>query len=199
VRVGVYAGTFDPITYGHVSVIERAAQLFDRVVVLIAVNPEKQPLFSGDERAWMIRAVTRAFSNVECAATAGYVVDFARGRGARHLVRGVRSSTDVEREIALANANHALAPEIETVFIPAHPALSEVSSSALKALVRQGADVSAYCPRAIVELLEGRLDSRRASSTRDGEHVVDRRTRSLKVDAYVSCPSDAGSKRDGRS
>jgi pantetheine-phosphate adenylyltransferase len=170
VRIGVYAGTFDPITYGHLSVIERAVQLFDRVIVLVAVNPEKQPLFSGEERVRMIRAVTRAFSNVECAATAGYVVDFARGQGARHLVRGVRSSTDVESEIALANANHALAPEIETVFIPAHPALSDVSSSALKALVRQGADVSVYCPRSIAESLEARLshDAPRASKeTRD--------------------------------
>jgi pantetheine-phosphate adenylyltransferase len=181
-RVGVYAGTFDPITHGHLSVIERAAQLFDRVIVLIAVNPEKQPLFTADERAHMIRAITRASSNVECAMTAGYVVDFARSQGARHLVRGVRSATDVESEIALANANHALAPEIETVFIPAHPALSEVSSSALKALVRRGADVSAYCPREIVELLESRLArgvprtpiEARDAQQREGEHVADR-------------------------
>jgi pantetheine-phosphate adenylyltransferase len=156
-RLAVYAGTFDPITRGHLSVIERAAQLFDRLLVVVAVNPDKRPLFSVDERLCMIAEVTARWPGVECAATAGYVVELARERGARHLVRGVRTSTDVDAEIALANANRALAPEIETVFIPAHPELSEVSSSRLKALAAEGADVSRYCPPEIAARLAERV------------------------------------------
>lgn len=156
-RLGIYAGTFDPITRGHLSVIERAARLFDTLLVVVAVNPEKRPLFSAEERVSMIREVVAAWRNVECTSTAGYVVELAAARGARHLVRGVRSCTDVEGEIALANMNRALAPEIETVFIPAHPELSEVSSSRLKELVREGEDISRFCPAEVAARLSQRL------------------------------------------
>lgn len=156
-RVALYAGTFDPITRGHLSVIERARRLFDRLLVVVAVNPDKRPLFSVEERVDMIREAAVSWSNVEPASTAGYVVELARARGARYLVRGVRGSTDVESEIALANANHALAPEIETVFVPAHPDLSEVSSSRLKELAREGADISCYCPIEIAARLKRRI------------------------------------------
>jgi pantetheine-phosphate adenylyltransferase len=157
-RTAVYAGTFDPITCGHISVIERSSHLFDRLWVVLAVNPEKTPLFSAFERVQMIREVIR-WPNVECASTNGYVVHFAREKGARYLVRGVRTSTDMEGEIELANINYALAPEIETVFVPAHAHLSEVSSSKLKELVHAGLDVSKYCPGPIAERLKERLAS----------------------------------------
>lgn len=156
-RAAVYAGTFDPITRGHLSVIERAATLFERVIVVVAVNPGKRPLFSVEERVHMIGDVTARLANVTCAATAGYVVELARQHGARYLVRGVRSATDVEGEIALADANRALAPEIETVFIPAHPELSEVSSTRLKQLARDGMDVARFCPAEIAGRLLQRL------------------------------------------
>jgi pantetheine-phosphate adenylyltransferase len=156
-RVAVYAGTFDPITRGHLSVIERGARLFDRILVVVALNPSKQPLLSVEERTQMIREVTSPWPNVECTGTDGYVVEFARMHGARYLVRGVRSCTDVEGEIALANMNHELAPDIETIFIPAHPELSEVSSSKLKELVIQGMDISRYCPPEIAARLRERV------------------------------------------
>jgi pantetheine-phosphate adenylyltransferase len=156
-RVAVYAGTFDPITRGHLSVIERAARLFDRLVVVVAVNPTKQPLFSAEERVEMIREVVRRWRNVDCTSTSGMVVKLAAARGARYLVRGVRGSTDVEAEIELANMNHDLAPEIETVFIPAHPTLSEVSSSRLKQLAAQELDISQYCPDEILERLKQKV------------------------------------------
>lgn len=167
-RVALYAGTFDPITRGHVSVIERAARIFDRLVVVVAVNPAKQPLFAVEERVEMIRAVV-TWPNVACASTEGYVVDLARAEAARYLVRGVRSCTDVEGEIALANMNHALAPEIETVFIPAHPELSEVSSSRLKELARASADLTRYCPAEIASRLQRRLAE--ITSNPEGCHV----------------------------
>jgi pantetheine-phosphate adenylyltransferase len=168
-RLAIYAGTFDPVTGGHLSVIERAAALFDRVLVVVAVNPQKRPLFSEEERVEMIRQVVAPWPNVEATSTEGFVVDLARERGARYLVRGVRSVTDVEGEITLANMNHALAPDVETVFIPAHPELSEVSSSKLKELFVAGADVSRYCPPLVLARLDERV-RRRAGEARE---VVD--------------------------
>jgi pantetheine-phosphate adenylyltransferase len=157
VRLAVYAGTFDPITLGHLSVIERAALLFDRVLVVIAVNPAKQPLFSVEERLALIAATTRGFANVDATFTAGYVVELARARNARYLIRGVRSVTDAAGEIELAALNRELAPEVETVFVTAHPGLSEVSSSALKELARHGADLGRYCVPLVAEALRQRL------------------------------------------
>lgn len=156
-RIAIYAGTFDPITCGHLSVIERGARMFDRLVVVVAVNPSKAPLFTAAERVEMIRLVTGCWPNVHCAVTDGLVVELARAQGAQYLVRGVRSCTDAEAEIALASMNHESAPEIETVFVPAHPELSEVSSSKLKELAAQGRDISRYCPPEIAGRLRQRL------------------------------------------
>jgi pantetheine-phosphate adenylyltransferase len=162
VRLAIYAGTFDPITRGHVSVIERAAALFDRLLVVVAVNPAKVPLFSGGEREEMIREVTRPWPNVACTSTDGYVVALARARGARYLVRGVRGATDVEAEIELAQLNRALVPDVETVFVPARAELAEVSSSRLKALAAAGGDVSAFCPPEVEARLRRKLGDLRA-------------------------------------
>ena len=156
-RLAIYAGTFDPITLGHLSVIERGAGLFDGLVVVVAVNPLKTPWFSAEERVALIEATVRGWPNVSAAFTSGYVVDFARRSGARYLVRGVRSATDAEAEIALARLNRELAPEIETVFVPAHPELSEVSSSKLKELAGNGDDLTRYCAPEVAELLRRRL------------------------------------------
>lgn len=156
-RLAVYAGTFDPVTRGHLSVIERAARLFDGLWVVVAVNPQKRPLFGAGERVSMLEEVTARWPNVHCAQTDGYVVELARAHGARYLVRGVRGVTDVEGEIALANLNRALAPEIETVFVPADPELSEVSSSRLKELARTDADLSRICPPELVARLRARV------------------------------------------
>ena len=163
-RVAVYAGTFDPITLGHLSVLQRGARLFQKLWVLVAVNPRKDPLFSGEERVQMIQEVTTRWPNVQAAWSDGFVVAFARTKGASYLVRGVRGATDAEEEITLANLNHQLAPEIQTVFIPAHPDLSDVSSSKLKALASDGLDISRYCPPGI----EARL-LRRITCNQGGE------------------------------
>lgn len=162
-RIAIYAGSFDPITRGHLSVIERGARLFDRLYVLIAVNPAKRALFSMEERLRMIRDATLPWPNVECARTGGLVVDFARDQRARYLVRGVRGCTDAEAEIALADLNRKLAPDIETVFVPAHPGLSEVSSSRLKQLAAGGADLSRYCTPAVAACLKAAMEERAAT------------------------------------
>lgn len=140
----VYAGTFDPVTFGHLSVIERAAELFDRLEVVLAENPAKTPCFSLEQRLVFLRDAVRNLANVDVLHTSGFVVRYAQERGARFLVRGVRGATDADYEAELAAINRKLAPEIQTVFLPAHAELSKLSSSALKALAAHGEDVSNY-------------------------------------------------------
>ena len=164
-HVAVYAGTFDPITLGHLSVIERSVEIFERTVVLVAINPGKTPLFSGDERLDFIRDATRRLSSVEAASTTGLVVDFARSIGARFLVRGIRGASDADYEAELARQNRELASEIQSIFLPADRELSAVSSSGLKELARAGRDVSAYCTPLVARSLGAQL---RASK---GDHV----------------------------
>jgi pantetheine-phosphate adenylyltransferase len=156
-RAAIYAGTFDPVTLGHLSVVSRAVELFDQLWIAIAHNPDKQPLFSVAERVEMLRDVTTVWPRVDVVSTEGYVVTLAHELGARFLVRGVRGVTDIAAEIALARLNHQLAPEIETVFVPAHAELAEVSSSRLKQLAGEGADLSQLCPTAVAQRLRGRF------------------------------------------
>lgn len=162
-RVAVYAGTFDPPTFGHLSVIARAHALFDQLWVVVAQNPEKQPLFSADERVALLREMLCELPSAGAVQTSGYVVDLARSLGARYLVRGVRGVTDIEGEIVLAQLNHELAPEIETVFVPAHAGLAEVSSSRLKQLAYEGADLSRYCSPSVQARLIAWAGAERAS------------------------------------
>lgn len=155
--IAVYAGTFDPITAGHLSIIRQAARLFSHVVVVVAVNPAKQTLLSPAERVALVREAVALHPNVMCQFTEGLVVDFARTIGASVLLRGVRGATDAQFETELAHANKAIAPELSTLFLPAEAHLAEVSSSALKAKIAQGEDVSAYCSPAVAAVLRERL------------------------------------------
>lgn len=170
-RVAVYAGTFDPPTLGHLSVIERSVKLFDQLWIVVARNPHKQPLFSEPERLSMLGEMVRDWANVGVQATDGYVVELARQLGAQYLVRGVRGATDIEGEITLSHLNHQLAPEIETVFVPAHAALSEVSSSHLKQLAQEGQDLSRYCPPAVRARLEAWAQGLGTAMPKGGAHV----------------------------
>ena len=153
----VYAGTFDPVTMGHLSVIEAASRLFDHLVVLLAVNPEKRTLFNTADRLSMLRSATKLLGNVSCDITEDYVVEYARAHGATHLVRGIRDVTDADHETTLANANAKLAPEIKTIFVTADPELSRVSSSHLKDMVREGECISGLCPPEVEACLVQRL------------------------------------------
>ncbi len=164
-RIAVYAGTFDPVTEGHLSVIRHAARLFDELIVLLAVNPDKGPLFSVAERTEMIAG---SLGPQRCAirieSTEGLVVEFARDAGATALVRGIRDATDAEYETFMAHFNRALAPDIETVFLPADSELSHVSSSGLKAMAARGEDGRAVCPAGVWSRLLERLGSERRAS-----------------------------------
>lgn len=158
-RIAIYAGTFDPVTYGHLSVVEAAAEAFDRLVVLIAKHPTKIPLFTESERLAFLTDCTSHLDNVVCDAFDGLVVQYAQKIGAKFMLRGVRDATDAEYESHLANLNRSLAPEITTFFLPADPALACVSSSRLKSMASFGEDGSSYCSPEIWRQLRQRLFS----------------------------------------
>ena len=130
--VAVYTGSFDPLTLGHLNVIERASRLVDRLVVGIGVNVGKQPMFTLDERVELVRQVTAPFDNVEVRSFSGLAVKFVRECQARVMVRGVRPLTDLEAEMTMMLANRQLDPDIETVFLMADTRYAHVSSSLIK-------------------------------------------------------------------
>lgn len=162
-RIGVYPGSFDPPTAGHLSVIERAARLFDRLIVLVAVNDSKRATFTLEERAAMLGEATAEIPAVEIASTRGMVIDAARAAGAGFIVRGVRSLTDFDAEAAMAAAHHALAPEIVTVFVPARPDLAFVSSSALREIAHCGGDIERFCPPGVARRLREKTEATRVA------------------------------------
>jgi pantetheine-phosphate adenylyltransferase len=131
-RVAIYTGSFDPITLGHLNVIERASKLVDRLIVGIGVNLEKQSLFTPGERVDLVRQVTARLGNVEVKTFTGLAVRFVRECGARVIVRGIRSLTDMEAEFTMTLANRKLDPGIETVFLMADDEFSHVSSTLIK-------------------------------------------------------------------
>ena len=131
-RIAVYTGSFDPITLGHLDVIERAARIFDGLVVGVGINPDKQPLFSLEERVDLVHASVGRLPNVRVELFSGLSVAFVRAQRAHVLLRGVRSLTDIEAEFTMTLANRKLDPDVETVFLMADAAYSHISSSLLK-------------------------------------------------------------------
>jgi len=151
--VAIYPGTFDPITNGHWDIVRRALGLFDRVVVALAVNANKRPLFPLATRTRMIRAVVGRDPRVEVESFHGLLVDYARARGVRFLIRGLRAVADFEYEFQFAHMNRQLAPDIETIFLPTNEENFYVSSSLVREVGRMGGDVSKLVPGAVLETL----------------------------------------------
>lgn len=155
--IAVYPGSFDPITNGHLDLIERASRLFERLIVAILRNEAKKPLFSVEERLEMAREVLRDYPNVEVASFGGLLVEFAASRGARVILRGIRAISDYEYELQMALMNRRLAPEIETVFLMAAEDYSFLSARLVKEVVALGGDVSGLVPPLVEERLRKRL------------------------------------------
>lgn len=160
-RHAVYAGSFDPFTLGHQDIAQRAAALFDRVTVGIGINPEKHPLFTPEERLVMAREVLAPLKNVDVRCFEGLAVDFIRGCGARVLVRGVRTLSDIETEFTMTLANRALDPEIDTIFLMASERLTHISSSLIRQIALMGRQSAAskledFVPSAVVPQLLAR-------------------------------------------
>ena len=142
----VYAGSFDPITLGHLDVIKRAAKLFDRVIVAIGTSSSKKPFFDDSERVALVEAACKSISGVEARVFSGLAVEFAKKCGARSLVRGLRTEVDFTYEMQMALMNRALAPNLETIFIPTAQEYGHVSSSLVKEIASYGADTSSLVP-----------------------------------------------------
>jgi pantetheine-phosphate adenylyltransferase len=149
--IAVYPGTFDPITNGHVDIVRRALALFDRVIVALAENVRKTPMFSLEERRAMIRASIGEEPRLEIDAYTGLSVDYARQRKARVMIRGLRAIADFEYEFQSAHMNRHLAPDVETLFLMTSEESFYVSSSLVKEVASMGGDISRIAPPAVVD------------------------------------------------
>ena len=146
-KIAVYPGTFDPVTYGHIDLIKRAAKIFDRVIVAVAHNKSKGVFFSVAERVSMLEDAVRGIKNVEIDDFDGLVVNYVKGRGSHVMIRGLRMLSDFEYEFQMALTNRKLADNIETIFMMPHQDYSYVSSKLIKEAAMLGADVSNFLPR----------------------------------------------------
>ena len=153
----IYPGTFDPITNGHTDLIERASRLFDKVIVSVAVNPGKQPMFSLDERVYLATRVLHYLDNVEVSGFDTLLVDYVRERGAQVILRGLRAVSDFEYEFQLAGMNRRLAPEVETIFMTPAEQYAYISSSLVKEIAIHGGDVSEFVPADVMAALNDRI------------------------------------------
>jgi pantetheine-phosphate adenylyltransferase len=152
-RTVLYPGTFDPITYGHIDIIRRARDLFDSVVVTIAVNPSKDPLFTLDERLHLIKQSVAEFNNITVDSFSGLVVDYARKVNAVGIIRGLRAVSDFEYEFQMALMNRKLAENISTIFLMPHEKYTYLNSSIIRNLASLGSDVSDFVPDIVQEAL----------------------------------------------
>jgi pantetheine-phosphate adenylyltransferase len=159
----VYPGSFDPLTFGHLDILHRAAGIFERVVIAVIENPSKRPLFTTEERVAMIRASIGAMPRVEVNTFNGLTIEFARRAGARVIVRGLRAVSDFESEFQMALMNRRLEPEVTTVFIPTSLRHLFLSSSLIKELTAFGGDIAEFVPESVVEPLKQRLTTRESS------------------------------------
>ncbi len=153
-RLAVYAGSFDPVTLGHLDLIERAAALFSEVIVAIGVHPTRHPLFSAEERTDLLTRVVTHLPNVEIGSFDGLLIDYCKNRCARCIVRGLRAATDFEYELQIAHANADLCPEIDTIFLPTRTKHGFVSASLVREIASHGGDVSRYAPELVCKALK---------------------------------------------
>jgi len=156
-RLAICPGSFDPVTYGHLDIVERAARLFDRVVVVVFTNPQKTPLFSVEERVAMLAESTRHLPNVEVDASDGLLSEYASRRGAQVIVKGLRAVSDFESEFQMARINKKLAPGVETVFMMTSNEYSYLSSSIVKEVARFGGCVRDLVPEAVAARLRAKF------------------------------------------
>jgi len=157
VRTVIYPGSFDPFTNGHLDVVERAAKLFDQVIVAVAQNTDKQTLFTQAERKRQIVTVLNDLPNVEVTEFKGLLVEFAKAQKAQAIIRGLRAVSDFEFEFQLALMNRKLDEEIETIFMMPREAYTFLSSKLVKEIAQLGGDVNAFVPANVEQALQGKL------------------------------------------
>ncbi len=153
----IYPGSFDPITFGHLDVMERAAKLFDRLIIAVADNSDKHPLFTAEQRMKLIADSIGTRVKVEIVSFDGLLVDFAKKSGAAAVVRGLRAVTDFEYEFQMALMNKTLSPDLETVFLTSREAFTYLSSRVIKEVARLGGDITKFVPPPVAAALKKAL------------------------------------------
>ena len=153
----IYPGTFDPITNGHIDLVERAARLFDQVVLAIAYSEKKSPLFSLEERIELCEQSLTHLENIEVCGFSNLLTDFAQSKGARCVLRGLRAVADFEYEFQLANMNRAMYPEFESVFLTPSEHLSYISSSLVREIASLQGDITPFVPALVAAALQGKF------------------------------------------
>ena len=166
-NIAIVPGSFDPVTNGHLDIIKRTAQLFDVVYVSILSNSTKSPLFSVDERIELIKRVTKDMPNVKVEGFTGLLVDYARQKDAKFIVKGLRAVTDFEYEFQMSLTNKQLAPEIETFFITTNSQYAYLSSSLVKEVAKYCGDISQMVPHEIIEDIQRKIGGRRDGNFKD--------------------------------
>ena len=167
-RIALYAGSFDPVTNGHLDVVRQAVRLAGRLVLAIGVNPGKTPMFPFEERLAMLTETCgpiakAAGAELACTAFDGLVVDLAKREGATLLIRGLRDSTDFDYEMQMAGMNSTMAPGIQTVFLPASPAVRPITATLVRQIARMGGDITPFVPAPIAAKLKSKFAGRPAT------------------------------------
>jgi len=155
-KIAIYPGSFDPVTNGHLDILERALKLFDKVIITIAHNASKNPLFTEEERLLLLREATKKYSNVEVDSFEGLLVDYVKKRKATAVVRGLRAMTDFEYELQLALMNRKLEESMETVFLMPNEKYTYLSSNVVREIARLGGDVSKFVPPVVLKALRNK-------------------------------------------
>ncbi len=153
-KIALFPGSFDPITKAHVDILERSISLFDKVYVGIGLNSTKTPLLPSEVRLQMLKAVFGENPKIELITYKGLTVDFCKTIGAKYMIRGIRTVSDFEYEKAIAQMNHALVPDVESIFIVSKPGYSSISSTIVRDIMRYGGDVSQFVPAATLPFLK---------------------------------------------
>jgi pantetheine-phosphate adenylyltransferase len=153
VTIAIYPGSFDPLTNGHLDILERASKLFDRVIIAVLINSSKQPFLPIDDKIQLITQSVSRFKNVEVDSFKGLTVEYAKIKKASALIRGLRAISDFEYEMQMAQMNKSLYHELETIFLTPKPEFNFISSSLVKEIARLGADISEYVPEAVNDYL----------------------------------------------
>ena len=157
----VYPGSFDPVTFGHLDIITRSAKLVDELIVGVLVNNAKSPLFSVEERVKILEKTVENLPNVKVIPFEGLLVDFARKMDAGLVIRGLRAITDFEYELQMAQTNHKMEPDVETVFLTTSLDYSYLSSTTVKEVAAFGGDISQFVPGIVADLIEEKMNKRR--------------------------------------